>query len=209
MVKVLGPAMSLDASGKLAGALVFSHWKGRNYIRQLVTPANPRSGNQVGMRSMFKFLTQIWKAGLTAGEKASWEDRANAKVISPFNAFISANQRRWRDFSGPSKEDPAAELSTPATGPTGVATPVERTMTIVLTDTVTAPDWAYAIFRSLTGVFTLSWANCIAVVLWDVAGTTEYIDSGLEPDTYYYNAFGLNDDGIVGADGTEFDGTIV
>lgn len=207
MVKLLGPAMSLDASGKLGGVLVFSKWKGRNYARQLVIPANPKSGGQVGMRSMFKFLSREW-AGLTAPEKATWLDRSVNMIVSPFNAFMSYNQRRWRDFSGPSQEDPAAEVSTPATGPTGVATPSERTMTIVLTDGATAPDWGYAIFRSLTSTFTLAWSNCAAVVPWDVGGTTTWIDAPLEPDTYYYNAFGLNDDGIVGADGTEFNGVI-
>ncbi len=207
MVKVAGPAFSLDASGKLGGALVFSKWKGRNYIRSLVKPANPKSGGQVGMRSMFKFLSQEW-SGLTDAEKATWEDRASALVASPFNGFMSYNQRRWRDFTGPSQEDPAAEISTPATGPTGVATPLERTMEIVLTDTVTAPDWGYAIFRSTGAIFTLAWANCVAIVPWDVAGTTTWIDAPLEPGTYYYNAIGLNDDGVKGADGTEFNGII-
>ena len=155
MVKVNAPAMSLDASGSIAGALTFSKWKGRNYVRQLVRPSNPRSGGQVGIRSMFKFLTQIW-AGLTAGNQATWEDRAADLIASDFNAFISYNQRRWRDFQYPTNEDPAVETGTAPTGPTGVATPSERTMTLVITDGVNPPDFGYAIFRSLTGVFTLS-----------------------------------------------------
>ncbi|KKL03779.1 hypothetical protein LCGC14_2622690, partial [marine sediment metagenome] len=96
MVKVNAPAMSLDASGSLAGALTFSKWKGRNYVRQLVRPSNPRSGGQVGVRAMFKFLSQIW-AGLAPADKTSWEDRADDKVISPFNAFMGYNQFRWRN----------------------------------------------------------------------------------------------------------------
>jgi len=200
--------MSLDASGSLAGTLVFSKWKGRNYIRQHVIPANPRSGGQVGVRAMFKFLAQGW-AGLTAGNQATWEDRADDLVASPFNAFMSYNQRRWRDFNTPSIEDPATMVGTPPTGPTGVATPDVRSMTIVLTDGVTPPDYGYAIFRSLTGTFSLAWSNCIAVVPWDVAGTTEYIDSPLEPDQYFYNAIGFLETGVEGADGTEFDGTVV
>lgn len=207
MVKVAGPAFSLDASGKLGGALVFSKWKGRNYIRSLVKPANPKSGGQVGMRAMFKFLSQEWD-GLTDPEKATWQDRADTLIASTFNAFMSYNQRRWRDYTGPSQEDPAAEASTPATLATGVATPLERTMEIVITDGGTPPDWGYAIFRSLTAIFTLGWANCVAVVPWDVAGTTTWIDAPLDPDTYYYNSKGLNDDGIMGADGTEFSGII-
>ncbi len=207
MVKLLGPAMSLDASGSLAGVIVFSKWKGRNYARQLVTPANPKSGGQVGMRAMFKFLSQIWD-GLTDSNKATWEDRADNLIASPFNAFMSYNQRRWRDFNTPTIEDPATETGTAPTGPTGVATPNVRSMSVVLTDGANAPDFAYAIFRSITGTFTLNWDNCIAVVPWDNSGTTTYIDSPLEPDQYYYNAIGSLDTGLEGADGTEFDGTI-
>lgn len=208
MVKVSAPAMSLDASGSLAGALVFSKWKGRNYVRQHVIPANPKKPGQVGIRAMFKFLSQVW-VGLSAANHATWESRADDMVVSTFNAFMSLNVRRWRDFDGPTKEDPPTLVGTPPTGPTGVATPNVRSMTIVITDGVTPPDFAYAIFRSLTGVFSLNWDNCIAVVPWDVGGTTEYVDSPLEPDTYYYNAIGYLATGVEGADGTEFDGTIV
>ena len=81
MVKLQAPCLSLEASGSLAGALVFSKWKGRPYCRSLVTPANPRSGGQVGMRAMFKFLSQKWDA-IAAGPKATWEDRADQLIAS-------------------------------------------------------------------------------------------------------------------------------
>ena len=67
MVRVYGPAMSIDASGTLASTIVFSKWKGRNYIRERVIPANPKSGGQVGMRACFAWLTQQW-ASIAAGE---------------------------------------------------------------------------------------------------------------------------------------------
>jgi hypothetical protein len=51
MAKVTSPLMSLDASGAFAGAIVFSKWKGRHTVRQLVTPANPMSTNQVSARN--------------------------------------------------------------------------------------------------------------------------------------------------------------
>ncbi len=207
MVKVYAPMLSLDASGSLGEAIVFSKWKGRNYVRQLVKPANPKSGGQVGIRSMFKFLAQIWD-GLTSGNKASWEDRADDMIVSPFNAMMSYNQKRWRDFNTPSNEDPATLVGTEPTGPTGVATPNERSMTLVITDGVNPPDYGYAIFRSTTGTFNLNWDNCIAVIPWDSGGTTEYIDSPLVPDQYFYNTVGFLETGLEGADGTEFDGTV-
>ena len=41
MVKVYGPMMSLDATGTIGKTATFSKWKGRNYVRQRVVPANP------------------------------------------------------------------------------------------------------------------------------------------------------------------------
>ena len=199
--------MSLDASGSLAGVMVFSKWKGRNYIRSLVKPSNPKSGGQVGVRAMFKFLSQIW-AGLSDANKATWEARAEDLVASPFNAFMSLNQKRWRDFDTPTTEDPAAEIAPAPDGPTGVATPDVRSITITLTDGVNAPDWGYAIFRSTSAVFSLAFSNCIAVVPWSGTATTDYIDSPLAAGTYYYNAVGFMLDGTEGADGTEFSGTV-
>jgi hypothetical protein len=51
MAKTNGPLFSMDASGKFAGALVFTKWKGRPVVRQLVTPANPMSTGQVTSRN--------------------------------------------------------------------------------------------------------------------------------------------------------------
>lgn len=51
MAKVTGPLMSQDASGAYAGTLVFSKWKGRNYVRQLVTPSNPQTTGQQNTRA--------------------------------------------------------------------------------------------------------------------------------------------------------------
>lgn len=48
MAKTSGPLMSLDASGSFAKTLTYAKWKGRNYVRHLVTPSNPQTvGQQV------------------------------------------------------------------------------------------------------------------------------------------------------------------
>jgi hypothetical protein len=54
MAKVTGPLMSMDASGGYAGAMVFAKWKGRAYVRQLVTPANPHSADQEAARNKLR-----------------------------------------------------------------------------------------------------------------------------------------------------------
>ena len=50
MAKVKGPLMSMEASGKFGGALVFGTWKGRPTVRQLVTPTNPQTQGQEDAR---------------------------------------------------------------------------------------------------------------------------------------------------------------
>lgn len=67
MAKVSGPLMSLDARNQFAGAMVFTAWKGRNVVRQLVTPANPRSTDQAVARTAVRVMGfgQHW-ANLTA-----------------------------------------------------------------------------------------------------------------------------------------------
>lgn len=198
MVKVNAPAMSLDASGSLGGALVFSKWKGRNYVRTLVKPANPKSALQVSMRAMFKFLSQNW-ADLSTAEKATWTDKAEAGVYSPFNAYMSENQERWRNFLGPTQEDPAAGAGTPATLSTATATAGVRQITVDYPVTTVADNWGLIIFRSLSSGFTPSISNCLAVILADTTGGKEYVDTPLDPDTYYYNAIPFTDDGVLGS----------
>jgi len=196
VVKVHGPCFSIDASGTLADTLTFTKWKGRNVVRERVIPSNPRSGPQTGMRSMMKFLSQIWD-GLTTVNKATWEDLADATVISEFNAFTSFNMLRWRSYKTPSKETPAAEVSTPAAAPTTTPTGGIRQIQLSIADGTPAPDWGWIIHRSIETAFTPAYSNVIAVIPWGTTPTI-YIDTPLDPDTYYYRLMGFNDDGIVG-----------
>lgn len=52
MTKVVAPLGSFSASGKIGKSLVFFSHLGRNVVRGLVTPANPKSGAQ-GMARLF------------------------------------------------------------------------------------------------------------------------------------------------------------
>lgn len=52
MAKVVAPLQSFSASGKIGKALVFFSHLGRNVVRGLVTPANPKTGGQ-GMVRLF------------------------------------------------------------------------------------------------------------------------------------------------------------
>jgi len=199
MVKVAAPALSLEASGSIGKIMTFSKWKGRPYVRALVRPANPKSGGQVGVRSMFKFLAQAW-ASLGATPQASWETRAEQGVYSPFNAFMSYNQARWRDFLAPSNTDPAAATDTPATVGVTVATPGVRSVTLTIPITVANDGWGVAVFRSTSMGFSTAFDNLIGVGTIDGVNDVVVVDTPLEPDTYYYNYREFTLDGQLGAE---------
>lgn len=58
MARITGPLMSLDASGSFGSTLVFGKWKGRNVVRQLVVPSNPRSTTQVAARNKLRVTAE-------------------------------------------------------------------------------------------------------------------------------------------------------
>jgi hypothetical protein len=197
--------LSLAASGSIGGAVVYSSAKGRAYARQLVIPSNPKSGPQVGMRSMLKFLSQQW-ASLTAGQKADWDTRAAQTNISAFNAFTSYNQSRWRSFLGPSKLDPAAVAAIAPAAPTTTVTAGVRQLGLSIADGAQVPDWGWMIFRSLVTGFTPAYSNLVAVIA-ATASPTLFVDAALTPVAHYYRIKGFMIDGKLGTLEAEKTGT--
>ena len=208
MVRVKAPALSLEASGSLGGALVFSKWKGRPYVRTLVTPANPKSGGQVGMRAMLKWLSQNW-AALSAGDQATWLGRANQSVISAFNAYVSYNQFRWRDFLAPSTADPAAAVDTPATLGALSLTLGVRSITASQAVTTAADGWGVLFFRSPTGTFWTAFDNLIGAGLIVGTAAVTWVDSPLAPGAYYYDTRTFTEDGQLSIETGEQTETVV
>jgi len=196
MATVSAPLMSLDASGTIAGAIVFSKWKGRNYVRRHAIPANPQSGLQVSMRSMMRFLSQSWT--LTPVDPTTWLAGGESLRISPFNYFIRENMIRWRQYRGPSTEYPAAQDGTPPSAPTTTPTGGVHSIQLSIADGGTPPDFAWIIHRSPTTGFIPSLSNVVAVIV-PTATPTIYIDHPLVAGSYYYRIRGAEVTGNVGA----------
>jgi len=197
MVKVSAPALSLEASGKLGGALVFASWKGRAYARSLVKPSNPKTDNQVGMRAATKFLAQMW-ATFGSGDQASWNDLAANANISPFNAYCSFNLSHWRMGFFPSKAYPANRALTPTTINTFTATAGARHITIKYSLTAAADQWGVAIARSTTNGFSPTWATTKVLIYCADTADHDYVDGPLDAGAYYYRACAFTDDGVNG-----------
>jgi len=207
MVKLTGPFMSMGASGTLGGILTAAKWKGRAYARTRVIPSNPRLPLQVSNRAMFKFLSQEWE-GIGSTPKGTWEDDAKAAQYLPFNAYMAANMRLYREFSSPSQTNP-----NPATGtePVAVLTSAvggDSHMDITLTVTTLNDVWGVILFRSATGTFTPSRGNAIAVIPIAATGAHVWTDSNLAAGDYYYDAKFFTKEGVLGADEGEVTGTV-
>jgi len=90
MAKVIGPLMSLSASGKFAKTMVFLAWKGIQNVRQYVIPANPQSAGQTTQRGYLASAVTRWHtvplqtADLNALNVLS---SIQAKPMSGFNVF--------------------------------------------------------------------------------------------------------------------------
>jgi hypothetical protein len=185
MTKVNGPAMSLDASGSIAGVMTFAKWKGRNYVRQLVRPSNPKTASQLGMRAMMRFLSQAWR-DIGASPQASWDELAAQSNVSPFNAFVGFNQRRWRSFALPAQTYP---IGTPTDGVAISSSDVtggQRNVEITATLASTTGVWGIFIFRDTAEITVLNWNK----VVW-IAATPEdtsflFTDGPLPAGTYHY-----------------------
>lgn len=96
MAKTTAPLLSFGASGKLADTLVFGRWKGVDYARQYVVPANPQSSAQQTQRGYFTGAVSEWhttgSAALEGEDKEAWGRYASTLgAMSGFNAFV----RSW------------------------------------------------------------------------------------------------------------------
>lgn len=82
-----------NISGKALGVVAGS-WKGQNYVRSYVVPANPRTQAQTETRTLFKDVAQwgknivgIWLNTMTAPKP---------KKASPYNLFVKRNMDAQR-----------------------------------------------------------------------------------------------------------------
>ncbi len=196
MAVVKGPLFSLDASGTVGGSIVFGKWKGRNYVRRHAIPANPESVGQVSVRSMLRFLTQYWDS-LTDAEKATWDVRAAATDISPFNAYVSYSMLRWGRYASPTKADPATETGTPGTILAPTATAGSRSILLAVPISAAADNWGVVIHSDLTTSFTPSRNTGRRMIPAESVATFEWLDFPLTVGVeVFYRFESFSDEGV-------------
>jgi len=208
MVRVKGPLLSQEASGKLGQPLVFTSRKGTAYVKKHTQPKNPNTGRQVGMRAMFKFLSQNW-ADIESDYQDTWQHLADVLNATTFNAYIQLNQTRWRNFWAPSQQHPPDETLTPdvITGETATAGVRQITLDIDVGEE-SSFNWGLAIFRQTTTPVVTAWDNCIAVIFANNGNHFTHVDTPLAAGTYYYNFRPFAYKGALGGEETEVNATV-
>lgn len=81
------------ASGKVGG-IVTANWKGINYAREYVIPANPRTVNQTARRDVFANLVFLGRQVKTVLINTFWDNLFKGKSTSGFAQFMGYNQKR-------------------------------------------------------------------------------------------------------------------
>ena len=108
MAKVTAPILSMRARGQIGKSQVYASWRGVPYARQLVTPANPRSAEQMLTRNTFAVLQNLWKR-LGALSTAPWTAFSTGRPFTNRNAFSGQNVRALRG-----QEDLADYIGSPS-----------------------------------------------------------------------------------------------
>lgn len=90
MAKVTGPLLSFSASGQIANAQVYGNWRGVQYVRQKVIPANPQTTGQIATRSVFAWLSDVWKFAGSAFQ-APWTAAAKGNSYTDRNLLMKRN----------------------------------------------------------------------------------------------------------------------
>lgn len=199
MAVVVGPLMSVDATGTFAGAAVFSHWKGRNTVRRHVVPANPKSSGQLSVRAMMKFLSQYWSS-LSSADQTSWDARAEAGRFAAFNAFVQFNMLRWgTNLLG--RKDETADMSDAAgVLDTESATAGSRSALISITVDTLNQNWGINIFRGLAPTMGITRNELVQTIPAESAAAFSWLDFPLTPNiAVYYRAYAFSVEGVVGA----------
>ncbi len=195
MVKLKGPCVSDEASGKLAQALIFSTAKKRAYVKQHADPTQPRTGPQRTVRASMKWLSQQW-SNVSTADRDTWLEIAHDHQVAPYHAFIKYNQARWATFRTATKVYPAAETSTTPKAPFTSGAIGIKMATINLPTQIPPPLWGYALMRNTAPIGASQWDLVVAMFPYFWPDTNTYYVDQLETGTYYYRTFAFNPDGV-------------
>ena len=90
MAKVTMPLLGISASGTIGDAVTFGRWRGVNYARQRVVPANPRTTAQQSQRMLVRFVVSAWQRLPVVSQDAFIAAARNTHMTG-YNLFAKRN----------------------------------------------------------------------------------------------------------------------
>lgn len=144
MVKVTAPALSFNAQGTIAKTMTFASWRGVQYARQRVIPANPQTTEQTTTRTVFATLREMWKR-CDADQRAPWDAFAEGRPFLGLNKYIGENLRVVRgdalftDFLG----SPGAKGGLALSSAAAIAGSGSGEIDCTITPTTLPSGWAW------------------------------------------------------------------
>lgn len=95
MAKVIGPLLSIGASGQIGKSQIYAKWRGVPYARRYAVPSNPNTIEQQISRNTFKTLQQ-WYARAPGAVIDAFKLAALGKSFTDRNKFVQANLSNMR-----------------------------------------------------------------------------------------------------------------
>jgi hypothetical protein len=140
MAVLTGPLMSLSASGTIAKTLTYGTWKGIQYARTRVIPANPQSSSQTQTRTVFTFLQDYYKFAPTIAREP-WIAAVTGIPMTAQNLLISKNISAMRTQTDLDAMvlSPGAKGGTPPSAI--ISTPGSGTLTVAVTAPTLPAGW--------------------------------------------------------------------
>lgn len=137
------PLLSFGASGQIAKTQVYSTWRGVPYTRRYTVPANPNTTNQQKTRSVFSYMSNMWK-NAPALLQAPWTLFCTGQPFYNRNAFIGKNTKSLR--AGTDMTDWIASPGAKGgVSPISItATPSAGALTIAFTNPTPPTGWTIA-----------------------------------------------------------------
>ena len=185
MVKLVGPALSSQASGSLGDALTFSELQKRPYLKKYAKPKQPRTPPQMAIRAMVSILTTQWQH-LSPAEQTTWSTLVPRGAPTRYHAFIGANMHRYRTWRAPGKEYPVTEAGAIPSGINHQVYPGVNSVRCQFRTLATPYPWTFFIFRDTASMPTQRWDRLIASRPWTSRAWTFFLDTPLASGTYYY-----------------------
>lgn len=184
MVKLTAPALGTRATGTLARALIYSHWKNTAYLKKHASPTQPRAPGQLAMRAMMGFLSAEW-AQLSPADQATWSGLAAAANISPFNAYQGTNLSRWRNFLAPTQTYPAPGMGVMPTWTVASATGLPRAVEIKMTVVTLWDGWGATVHHVPAPGTDGVWNDLLKIQAFHDTITYTFVLRDFEPGEHY------------------------